>query len=165
MKHKRIVTLALTSILSLSVLVPSVLAATPDTENGEDVALQETVRNGRHGRSVERSGVAEPANAIGKDAAKEKALADAGVTAEQAGKIRAHVSQTDGGAVIYKVRFTCDGQRWSYQIDAITGAILDKSTEAGTEHTHMRDGQVEQDVRGRHGIHADKAAETASDAV
>ena len=165
MKHKRIVTLALTSILSLSVLVPSVLAATPDTENGEDVALQETVRNGHHGRGTEQSSLAEPENAIGKNAAKEKALTDAGVTAEQSGKIRAHVSQTDDGTVIYKVRFTLDGQCRSYQIDAVTGAILDKSAETATEHTGRQGGRIEQDGQSSHGRHAEQATETASDAV
>ncbi len=31
------------------------------------------------------------------------------------------------------MRFTCDGQRYSYQIDALSGKILDSSTAAAEE--------------------------------
>ena len=134
MKNKRIMALALVSTLTVSALIPSALAATSQ-DSGEETTVQETARGGRYGKHGEKSSVAEPENAIGKDAAKEKALTDAGVTAEQAGKVKARVSQTDDGTVIYKVRFNYDGQRYSYQIDAITGAILDKSSEAATEST------------------------------
>ena len=60
------------------------------------------------------------------------ALSDAGVTAEQAGKVKARLSQLDDGTVIYKVSFTCDGQKYSYQIGAVSGEIVDKSAEAAT---------------------------------
>ena len=35
--------------------------------------------------------------------------------------------------MIYKVRFTIDGQRCSYRIDAVTGEILDKSVKEASE--------------------------------
>lgn len=159
MKNKRILALALVSALSVSALVPGVLAAAPDRDGGEATTVQEAVKGGRHGKRGEKSSVAEPENAIGKDAAKEAALADAGLTSEQAGKIKARVSQTDDGTVIYKVRFTYDGQCRHYQIDAATGAILDKSTEAAAEHTDRQGGH------GRHGNRANAAAETAAAAV
>jgi uncharacterized membrane protein YkoI len=157
--------LALVSVLSVSALIPSVLAAAPNQDDGKATTVQDTVKGGSHGKRGERSSVAEPENAIGKDAAKEKALTDAGVTAEQEGKVRSRVSQTDDGTVIYKVRFTCDGQCWHYQIDAVTGTILDKSVEAAAEHTDRQD---EQGKRGRHGGHGecpDAAAETESNAA
>ena len=165
MKNKRILALALVSVLTVSALAPGALAATSEQGSGEETTVRETAKGGRHGRHGERSGVAEPENAIGKDAAKEKALTDAGVTAEQAGKVMARVSQTDDGTVIYKVRFTCDGQCWHYQIDAVTGAILDKSVEAATEHTERQDGQGRQTGHGRHGNRSDAAAETATNAA
>ena len=84
-------------------------------------------------RRPKREKVAEPENAIGKDAAKEKALADAGLTSDQTGKVRSRVSKLEDGTVIYKVRFTYDGQKYSYRIDAVTGEILEKSNEAATE--------------------------------
>ena len=135
MKNKRIMALALVSALTVSALVPSALAATANQGSNEETTVQETAKGGRHGKHGEKSSAAEPENAIGKDAAKEKALTDAGVTAEQAGKVKARVSQTDDGTVIYKVRFSFDGQSYSYQINAITGAVLDKSSEAATERT------------------------------
>ena len=70
---------------------------------------------------------------------KEKALSDAKVTAEQAGKVRARVSQMDDGTVIYKVKFTFDGQKYSYKINAVTGEVIDKSTETATEDTASED--------------------------
>ena len=77
--------------------------------------------------------VAEPEGAIGKDAAKEKALTDAGLTADQTGKVRSRVTALEDGTVIYKVKFTYDNQKYTYQINATTGEILDKSTKAVTE--------------------------------
>ena len=165
MKNKRMMALALVSVLSVSALVPGALAATSDQDDGETTTVQDTVKGGHHGKHGEKSSVAEPENAIGKDAAKEKALADAGVTVEQAGKVRSRVSQTDDGTVIYKVRFTCDGQCWHYQIDAVTGAILDKSVEAVAEHTNRQDGQGKRGRHGGHGERPDAAAETESTAA
>ena len=75
---------------------------------------------------------AEPENAIGKDAAKAKALADAGLTADQIKKVRAHVSETEDGTIIYKVGFVFEGQKYSYQIDALNGTIISKSNKEYT---------------------------------
>ena len=159
MKNKHIMALALVSALTVSALVPSALAATANQDSGEETTVQETAKGGRHGKHSERSIVAEPENAIGKDTAKEKALTDAGVTVEQAGKVKACVSQTDDGTVIYKVHFTYDGQRYSYQINAITAEILDKSSEAAAERADR------QDNRGRHGNRPEAEDEAASTAV
>ena len=70
------------------------------------------------------SKTAEPEGVIGKDAAKEAALADAGIEAE--GHVRGRYTEKDGTG-IYKVTFKSGGQRYKYRIDAMTGEILEKS--------------------------------------
>ena len=62
---------------------------------------------------------AEPEGVIGKDAAKEAALADAGVEAE--GHVRAKYQEKDGEST-YTVRFKADGQVYKLKIDAKTGS-------------------------------------------
>lgn len=96
-------------------------------------------RRGRHERS------AEPENAIGRDAAKEAALADAGLTSDQVEKVRARVSGKDG-TILYRVSFRYDGQKYSFKIDPLTGEILDKTVGEIGEHEgrrpHRRIGQA-----------------------
>ncbi len=82
----------------------------------------------KHGKSGSKT--AEPEGAIGKDAAKEAALADAGAEAE--GHVRGRYTEKDGTG-IYKVTFKAGGQRYKYRIDAMTGEILDKSVTEITE--------------------------------
>ena len=76
------------------------------------------------------SKTAEPEGVIGKEAAKEAALADAGVEAE--GHDRGRYTEKDGTR-IYKVTFKSGGQRYKYRIDAMTGEILEKSVTETTE--------------------------------
>ena len=73
------------------------------------------------------SSAAEPEGVIGKEAAKESALTEAGIAAE--GHVRAKYSEADGSGV-YKVRFKADGQKYKITVDALTGAVLDKTIEA-----------------------------------
>ena len=154
MKNKKVLALALVGVLSLSALAPAALAA--DTASESETAVEETQKTrSKHGKGEK---VAAPENAIGKDAAKAKALADAGVTAE--GKVKSRVSQLDDGTVVYKVRFTCDGQHYSYQIDALTGAVVDKSVKEVTEDAAE---SAKHHKRGKHGKTAEQAAETASE--
>ena len=145
MKKKGLAALLLISALTLSALIPSAFAAKPTPDGTAETVARETQKEQRRGK---RGGekVAEPENAIGKDAAKAKAFADAGVTAEQAGKVKTRVSQLDDGTVIYKVGFTCDGTRYSYQINAVTGAVIDKSAETVT-----KDSASESRGRGKRG--------------
>ena len=101
----------------------------PDTEAAQDSEAQSGSRSKKGGKKQE---AAEPENAIGKDAAKEKALSDAGLSEEQVEKVRARVSESDGSAV-YKVHFTYDGQRYSYRIDALSGEILEQKVTDASE--------------------------------
>ena len=82
----------------------------------------------KHGKKAAKT--AEPEGAIGKDAAKEAALADAGAEAE--GHVRGRYTEKDGTG-IYKVTFKAGGQRYKYRIDATTGEILEKSVTEITE--------------------------------
>lgn len=67
--------------------------------------------------------------------------------------------------MIYKVHFTCDGQRYSYQIDALTGAVVDKSVTEVTEDT-AETAKHRGRVKHRKGGKTDgQAAEAASVAV
>lgn len=120
--------LALSSFLSFNA---------PDTgqilyETAPAATVQETGTG--HTRKAKEE-VEAPENAIGKDAAKEKALADAGISAENAGKVKARLSKLDDGTVVYKVCFIVDSQKYSYSIDAVSGAVLDKKSEAVTGNT------------------------------
>ena len=76
------------------------------------------------------SKTAEPEGVIGKDAAKEAALDDAGAQAE--GHVRGRYTEKDGTG-IYKVTFKAGGQRYKYRIDAMTGEILEKNVTEITE--------------------------------
>ncbi|MBR5719011.1 MAG: PepSY domain-containing protein, partial [Clostridia bacterium] len=78
-------------------------------------------------------------NAIGKDAAKQIALSDAGLSSEQVEKVKARLSDKDG-TLVYKVGFCYDGQKYSYKIDPVSGDILDKSVGEASEHTHGKHG-------------------------
>ena len=121
----------------------------PNTEAAQDSEAQSATRSKKGGKKQE---TVEPENAIGKDAAKEKALSDAGLSAEQVEKVRARVSESDGTAV-YKVHFTYEGQRYSYRIDALSGEILDKKLSVASEETShgkhgARDGSKQSKVSG-----------------
>ena len=63
-------------------------------------------------------------NDIGAGQAKELALADAGLTAEEVESLSAQRT-SQNGKDCYEVVFTAGGQRHQYQIDAHGGAILD----------------------------------------
>ena len=77
-KNKGLMTFALVSVLSASVLAPAAYAA----PSAAGAATATTVQEAQTGRQQgKKKSVAAPENAIGKEAAKEKALADAGVTA------------------------------------------------------------------------------------
>ncbi|MBQ2110412.1 MAG: PepSY domain-containing protein [Clostridia bacterium] len=154
-KSTRILAIVLTGVLLVSLAVPAALAARAEGRtSGTDQAQTTQSGNGRQRgkcehRTNENAGCAEsgdcgchakpeepaePENAIGKDAAKEAALVDAGLTAEQVGKMRARLSDKDG-TLVYKVSFKYDGQKYSYKIDPVSGEILDKTVGEAAEHS------------------------------
>lgn len=62
------------------------------------------------------------------DAAKEKAVKDAGVDKNSVKFIKAKLDRDDGRAV-YEIEFTAGGKEYEYDINAETGAIIDKDVE------------------------------------
>ena len=95
-----------------------------DTASGTEKTEKSGLRKGR------KAETAEPEGTIGRDAAKEAALADAGIEAE--GHVHARYKEEDG-AGFYKVKFKADGQVYRYRIDAKTGEVLEKSLEEESE--------------------------------
>lgn len=63
------------------------------------------------------------------DAAKAKALADAGVSASKATFTKAKLDKDDGVAV-YEIEFYTSTHEYEYEINAVTGVIHDKSVES-----------------------------------
>ena len=146
MKVRRMMSLIL-AVLCVCSLASGALAAETDARSQatqKHSAQLETDSEDQSAPRAKKGGkkqeAAEPENAIGKDAAKEKALADAGLSADQVEKLRARVSESDGSTA-YKVRFTYGGQRYSYRIDALSGEILDQKVSDASEETS----------RGKHG--------------
>ena len=113
--------------------------------NGEDSISDKNTngakhaRHGGHGEKAKPEEPEAPENAIGKDAAKQIALSDAGLSSEQVEKVKARLSDKDG-TLVYKVGFCYDGQKYSYKIDPVSGDILDKSVGEATEHTRGKHG-------------------------
>ena len=129
---KKWIAAGLASLMSMSLMAMPILAeGEQDTTTGS-TKTTDVARSGKKAKPVKKEKVAEPENAIGKASAKEKALADAGLTLEQVGKVRSRVSTLEDGTIVYKVRFTYDGQKYSYKINALTGELVDKTTEAAT---------------------------------
>lgn len=119
-----------------------------------------------HGHGAKPAEAAEPVGAIGKDAAKAAALADAGLTAEQVQKLRSRVSDKDG-TTVYKVKFTYENQSYSYRIDPVSGAVLDKTVSEVTNEGGHRHGRPQNSgaMQGSVGEAAPNAAAEAAPAI
>ena len=65
---------------------------------------------------------------IGKEKAKAVALSDAKVSETDARNIKCKKA-TDDGRTVYEIKFTVNGTEYEYEIDAVTGRILDKDQE------------------------------------
>ncbi len=131
MKHKFILAASLAAILSVSAFATSVSAATTGNTRA---AVESSTGNTNKCEKGKKEKVAEPENAIGKDKAKAAALKDAGITEDKAEKIRAHVTKLEDGTVVYKVGFTSGDQYYSVKINALTGAVVDKTVQSAAEH-------------------------------
>ncbi len=131
MKHKLILAASLAAILSVSAFATSVSAAT--TSNNQAAVESSTENNQKRGQAKKEK-VAEPENAIGKDKAKAAALKEAGITEDKAGKIKTRVTKLDDGTVVYKVGFTSGNKYYSVKINALTGAVVDKTEQSAEEH-------------------------------
>jgi len=191
LEMKKKMALALITVLSISTLTLSVFADTPVIRGISEASVQETQTeqsegkssgnsvdekssdsetgektddcrgHGKHRGRPDEEQVEEPENAIGNDAAESKALDDAGVSEDQAGRVMSHLSRLDDGTVVYRVDFICSDQHYSYQVNATSGEIVEKKNEAVSEDRLAGPG-------GRHdrennSATADSFTETASD--
>ena len=71
---------------------------------------------------------------IGKDAALEAALQDAGVTKEEATRLKTSKDRDDG-RMIYEIQFDANGTEYDYEIAAEDGTILTADTESVASNT------------------------------
>ena len=164
MKLKRILAVAFAAVMTASVYAATVYAAdVKENQQQTTEAAADTGRQEKHGRKEKTE---EPENAIGKDAAKDAALKDAGVTADETGKVRCRVSETEDGSVIYKVRFSANDKFYAYEIDAVSGKVIGSTVQTAEEHAAAKEqaraakgtdadavanGQAGGRKRGRHG--------------
>ena len=132
MKAKRMLALAFAVVMSVSAFTTFAIAAT--TKDAQQETTQSAEQTESKHRRCKKEKVEAPENAIGKDAAKEAALKDAGLTAEHAGKVRSHVSKTEDGTVVYKVHFSANDKWYSYKIDALTGEVIERTEQTAEEH-------------------------------
>ena len=77
---------------------------------------------------------ASQAEYIGLDAAKAVALEDAGVQETSAQFSTAGLDKRNG-IDYYDVEFTANGREYEYDIDAVTGVVIDSSSGGGTAET------------------------------
>ena len=131
MKHKFILAASLAAILSVSVFATSVSAA---TTNNTQAAVESSTGNTKKCEKGKKEKVAEPENAIGKDKAKAAALKETGITEDKAEKIKSRVTKLEDGTVVYKVSFTSGDKYYSIKINALTGAVADKTVQSAEEH-------------------------------
>ena len=164
MKHKKLLVMALAAVMSVSALTVSAIAKTP-TDSTQETTAQASRCQSRHGRHGAKEEIQAPENAIGKDAAKEAALKDANLTEADTEKVRAHLSALEDGTVIYKVHFTANDKWYSYQIDALTGKVLDKSEEDAQEHAaakqHGKHGKAQEVAEPENAVGKDAAKAAA----
>ena len=153
MKQKRWIALLLAAVLTVGAMSVTAFAADSTEPEAETTTAGSAAKHSR-GKHGHREKIAEPENAVGKDAARETALTDAGMSAEDVGKLKARVTKLEDGTVVYRVSFSA-GDRWyCYRIDAVTGEILDKAAEDAAEHEAAK---AERRDRG------DKSAEASED--
>ena len=150
MKQKRWIALLLAAALSVGALGLSAFAAEDAVPTPE--AAEQRERQAGHGGRGSREKIEKPENAIGREAAREIALQDAGLSPEQLGSIKVRLWQTEDGTVVYRLHFCLNGQRWSYRIDAVSGEILERNVEELPEQEqaqseHSRDRSTEEGSR------------------
>ena len=76
---------------------------------------------------------------IGKDAALEAALQDAGETKEEATRLKTSKDRDDG-RMIYEIQFDANGTEYDYEIAAEDGTILTADTESVASNTAAQNG-------------------------
>ena len=158
MKHKLILAASLAAILSVSAFATSVSAA---TISNNQAAVESSTENNQKRGQAKKEKVAEPENAIGKDKAKAAALKEASITEDKAEKIKTRVTKLDDGTVVYKVGFTSGDKFYSVKINALTGAVVDKTEQSAEEHDHGKSEKKEKVAEPENAIGKEKAKTAA----
>lgn len=86
---------------------------------------------------------------IGKEAALEAALQDAGVTEEEAARLKTS-KDSDDGRTVYEIQFDANGTEYDYEIAAEDGTILNVDTESIASNTTAQN----QDTQGNESAQA-----------
>ena len=82
---------------------------------------------------IQASGSASQSAYIGLEAGKAAALSHAGLTADQVTFLEVEYDYDDG-RMVYEVEFHCNGQKYEYEIDALTAQVVKAETEySGTQ--------------------------------
>ena len=131
MKHKFIIAASLAALMSVSAFATTAYAATNNEQTAVTESSSDTAQKSKRGKKEK---ISEPENAIGKDKAKAAALKDAGIAEDKVEKIRSRVTKLEDGTVVYKVGITYGDKYYSYKINALTGAVADKSKQSVEEH-------------------------------
>ena len=162
MKHKFIIAASLAALMSVSAFATTAYAATNNDQTAVTESSSDTAKKCKHGKKEK---ISEPENAIGKDKAKAAALKDAGIAEDKVEKIRSRVTKLEDGTVVYKVGFTYGDKYYSYKINALTGAVADKSVQSVEEHEaskpHSKHHKKEKVAEPENAIGKDKAKAAA----
>lgn len=102
---------------------------------------------------------------IGEDAAKEKALASAGIAADSVSYINAWLEYDDGRPECYEVEFAVGGVEYKYEIDLYSGAVLAQEMERHDSHENHGNHGNTTGSQGTPASSADIGAEAASTAA
>lgn len=102
--------------------------------NAQDAAADGAPTQGNEGTSSARNNTAGSDTYIGEAAAKEAALADAGVKESDTSYMNCYVDYDDGRARYYKAEFFVGNTEYEYEIDLYSGAVLEKSMDTHYSH-------------------------------
>ena len=161
MSHNKWITLLLIAALAITAMSIAAFAETTadsqpevtaegNTDNQTEATAEDNASRYPHGgrsNNARNGKASEPTDAVGKQAAKDAALNDAGIGADEAVKVKTRISRLEDGNVVYKVCFTSGDLWYSYTIDAATGEILDKTAQNAAEHAAEKAGKPGQSTK------------------
>lgn len=127
MLRKRFFILILSGLVIISMTCVTSAAADSNGLRNNDIPNNEVAITQTPKVSVQAADTS--ASCIGKDAAKRAALADAGLSASEVTFIKS-AQDTDDGTVVYGIEFYTDTHEYDYEINAVSGEIVEKDKEA-----------------------------------
>ncbi len=131
----------------------SKIVSTSDVYKFEELAhlsineLNLISKNTQKLENVEIKGEASDKSYIGEKNAAEIALKHLGVTSSDVSKIKTEFDYEDG-MMIYEVEFSYSDKRYEYEIDAVTGEIIDIETDKNGNEEHKHEHRPPKDENG-----------------